>query len=248
MARLSGIATSSTVCSGSRSTPMATNTATSMHKPGDIALLDQRHHHLEDDRDQQPDRRAGRPRPGSAATRRSRRNAHTAPPERSRSPSAGRPARRRPRYRRRMPRKREPNTTDRLTMFGPGRKWHSAKVSLNSSAVIQRCWSTMPRRAQTSTPPKPASDILANAMNSSSRPGWVGGVDGGRIRRRDGGRREIRGHGQNLERGHARRPTQFGVFHASDGERPLAALFFSIFAPYIGGAGFAGYGNKLPSQ
>jgi hypothetical protein len=70
-----------------------------------------------------------------------------------------------------MPRKREPNTTDKLTMFGPGRKWHSAKVSLNSSAVIQRCWSTMPRRAQTSTPPKPASDILANATNSASRPG-----------------------------------------------------------------------------
>src|SRR5215212_3716204 len=75
-----------------------------------------------------------------------------------------------------MPRKREPNTTDRLTMFGPGRKWHSAKVSLNSSAVIQRCWSTMPRRAQTSTPPKPASDILANARNSSSSPGGIGGT------------------------------------------------------------------------
>src|SRR3954469_17544723 len=75
-----------------------------------------------------------------------------------------------------IPRKREPNTTDKLTMFGPGRKWHSANVSLNSSAVIQRCWSTMPRRAQTSTPPKPASDILANATNSSNRLGWVGGV------------------------------------------------------------------------
>src|SRR3954454_19457851 len=75
------------------------------------------------------------------------------------------------------PRKREPNTTDKLTMFGPGRKWHSAKVSLNSSAVIQRCWSTIPRRAQTKTPPKPASDILAKAANSSSRPGGGGGGD-----------------------------------------------------------------------
>ena len=74
-----------------------------------------------------------------------------------------------------MPRKREPNTTDRLTMFGPGKKWHSAKVSLNSSAVIQRCCSTIDRRAQTRTPPKPASDILAKARNSSSRPGWSGG-------------------------------------------------------------------------
>src|SRR5713101_10072740 len=77
------------------------------------------------------------------------------------------------------PRKREPNTTDKLTMFGPGRKWHSAKVSLNSSDVIQRCCSTMPRRAQTSTPPKPASDILANATNSSSRLGGVGVGDVG---------------------------------------------------------------------
>jgi hypothetical protein len=41
------------------------------------------------------------------------------------------------------------------------------------SAVIQRCWSTMPRRAQTRTPPNPASDILANATNSANRPGGV---------------------------------------------------------------------------
>src|SRR6185437_16805306 len=69
------------------------------------------------------------------------------------------------------PRNRAPNTTDRLTMFGPGRKWQSANVSLNSSAVIQRCCSTMPRRANTRTPPKPASDILANATNNANRPG-----------------------------------------------------------------------------
>ena len=72
-----------------------------------------------------------------------------------------------------MPRKREPNTTDRLTMLGPGRKWHSAKVSLNSSALIQRWSSTMARRANTSTPPKPASDILAKATNSVTRLGGV---------------------------------------------------------------------------
>src|SRR6202040_813856 len=76
-----------------------------------------------------------------------------------------------------MPRKRDPNTTLRLTMLGPGRKWHSAKLSLTSSAVIQRCCSTMPRRAQTITPPKPASDILANATNSAIRLG--GGIDVG---------------------------------------------------------------------
>src|ERR1700744_6749571 len=69
------------------------------------------------------------------------------------------------------PRKREPNTKVRLTMLGPGRKWQSAKVSLNSSAVIHLCWSTMPRRAQTRTPPKPASDILAKAIKSVTRLG-----------------------------------------------------------------------------
>src|ERR1700760_2192206 len=76
-----------------------------------------------------------------------------------------------------MPRKREPNTTDRLTMFGPGRKWQSANVSLNSSAVIQRRSSTRPRRAKASTPPKPASDIRANAKNNAIT---VGGLGGGR--------------------------------------------------------------------
>ena len=66
-----------------------------------------------------------------------------------------------------IPRRRDPNTMVKLTIFGPGRKWHSAKVSLNSSAVIQRCCSTMPRRAKGSTPPKPATDILANAKKSA---------------------------------------------------------------------------------
>jgi len=60
-------------------------------------------------------------------------------------------------------------------MFGPGRKWHKAKVSLNSSAVIHPCSSTMPRRAHASTPPKPASDIFANATNNAIRLG-VGDV------------------------------------------------------------------------
>src|SRR5579872_4912815 len=72
-----------------------------------------------------------------------------------------------------MPRRREPNTKVRLTMLGPGRKWQSAKVSLNSSAVIHLCSATMPRRAHTSTPPKPASDIFANATNSLSRLGGL---------------------------------------------------------------------------
>src|ERR1700761_6006546 len=73
-----------------------------------------------------------------------------------------------------MPRNREPNTIVRLTILGPGRKWHSAKVSLNSSAVIQRCCSPRARLANTSPPPNPASDILAKATNSAIR---LGGVD-----------------------------------------------------------------------
>src|SRR6201992_4501780 len=77
-----------------------------------------------------------------------------------------------------MPRNREPKTIVRLTILGPGRKWHSAKVSLNSSAVIQRCCSTMARRAKAKTPPKPDRDILANAANSATRPG---GDDVGRF-------------------------------------------------------------------
>src|SRR3954453_1773216 len=109
------------------------------------------------------------------------------------------------------PRNRDPNTTDRLTMFGPGRKWHSAKVSLNSSAVIQRCWSTMPRRAQTSTPPKPAKDILANATNSSSRPGWFGGIEAGI----SGAGTAADGESEDMLKARTPvrgRPTQFGEF------------------------------------
>ena len=37
----------------------------------------------------------------------------------------------------------------------------------------------MPHRAQTSTPPKPASDILAKATNSAIRPGGVEVADSG---------------------------------------------------------------------
>ena len=43
-----------------------------------------------------------------------------------------------------------------------------AKASLNCSAVNQRRRSTMIRRAQASTPPKPDSDIAAKAVNSSA--------------------------------------------------------------------------------
>src|SRR5512146_2502700 len=69
------------------------------------------------------------------------------------------------------PPKREPNTTEKLITLGPGRNWESAKVSLNSSVVIQRFCSTRARRAQGSTPPKPDTDISAKAKNSSDNEG-----------------------------------------------------------------------------
>ena len=63
-----------------------------------------------------------------------------------------------------------------------------------------------------------------------------------KIRRRNGGRRGIRGHGPKSRTAARPRPTQFGVFPCVP--RPKgqqvdtrAALFFSTFAPYIGGAG-----------
>src|SRR6266567_8659761 len=98
------------------------------------------------------------------------------------------------------PRKRDPNTTLRFTTFGPGRKWQSAKVSLNSSAVIQRCSSTMPRRAKAKTPPKPASDIFANAKNSANTLGGGLVVEAGQSGAGTAAGGESGGMGQNLER------------------------------------------------
>src|SRR5215831_10678193 len=69
------------------------------------------------------------------------------------------------------PPKREPNTTEKLITFGPGRNCERAKVSLNSSVVIQRFCSTRTRRAQGSTPPKPETDIATKARNSSDSEG-----------------------------------------------------------------------------
>src|SRR6266702_1604594 len=148
-----------------------------------------------------------------------------------------------------MPRNREPNTTDRLTMFGPGRKWHSAKVSLNSSAVIQRCWSTMPRRAQTSTPPKPASDILANATNNSIRPGWFGGAKAGRSGDGTAAGGESEAMTQNLEWQSGRGQPNSACSRAicAPKGRQDDTVFLTACTLYWG-CRFAGYGNKLPSQ
>src|SRR5215831_10348925 len=66
------------------------------------------------------------------------------------------------------PRTRTPNTALKLTMFGPGRNWHNARRSLNSSAVIQRLFSTSIRRAHANTPPKLDIETPAKARNKSA--------------------------------------------------------------------------------
>ena len=124
---------------GSRNRPIATNTASMTTSPTTSRRLISGDHHPEHDREQQgrPPRRTRRP--GCAATHRSRRSADTAPPAPSRSRREDRPGPANAAIAPAMPRKRDPNTKVRLTMLGPGRKWHSAKVSLNSSAVIHLC-------------------------------------------------------------------------------------------------------------
>ncbi len=57
------------------------------------------------------------------------------------------------------PAKREPTTIETLTMLGPGSDWQRDRVSVNSSSVSQALRSTSIRRAQGSTPPKPARAI-----------------------------------------------------------------------------------------
>ena len=84
MAMLSGIATSNTAGNGSRSSPIATNTAASTTSADQIALSDQRHHHPENHRYQQADRRAGHAGQNAPQVRRPRRSAHRAPPGQSR--------------------------------------------------------------------------------------------------------------------------------------------------------------------
>src|SRR5258708_1968513 len=92
----------------------------------------------------------------------------------------------------------------------------------------------MPRGAPTSTPPKPASDILANAKKTSTTPAdcWNGCRN---IRLQDGGRRGDPGHGGKLERSfRSIRPCSRAINAPNP---PEPALSFSTFAPYIEGAG-----------
>jgi|ERR1700720_2090098 hypothetical protein len=79
------------------------------------------------------------------------------------------------------PRMRAPKITAKFTILPPGRKAHSAKASLNCSAVNQRRRSTMIRRAQAKTPPNPDSEIAAKAVNSSAMVGCGGAAAAGAL-------------------------------------------------------------------
>src|SRR5690348_18497869 len=66
--------------------------------------------------------------------------------------------------------------TETLTMFGPGRNCESESTSRNSPSVSQRRSSTIMRRANGMTPPKPERPTLRKPKNSVPR-----------VRRRTGG-------------------------------------------------------------
>src|SRR6266436_9850585 len=110
----------------------------------------------------------------------------------------------------------------------------------------------MPRRAQTRTPPKPASDILANAMNSALKPG---GVDAGRSGAGTAAGGESGGMTRDLERRPRKAnpyPACSSLVQARSGTRftpnTLRGTVFLNFCTLYCECRFAGYGNKLPPQ
>src|SRR5437764_12168649 len=90
----------------------------------------------------------------------------------------------------------------------------------------------MPRRAQTSTPPKPASDILAKAMNSAIRLGGTDVGSSGPMIAAGGESGDMDGRFRTVAV-----PRQPDLPGSRARNRPAQALFFSTFAPYIGRAG-----------
>src|SRR5262249_19770443 len=102
------------------------------------------------------------------------------------------------------PPKREPNTTEKFTTFGPGRNCESAKASLNSSDVIQRRCSTIISRAQRSAPPNPEMETITKARKSSESFGRVaveedgGAVDADMRRKATTGRKQRLGSSEQV--------------------------------------------------
>src|SRR6516164_10656348 len=103
----------------------------------------------------------------------------------------------------------------------------------------------MPRLAQTKTPPKPTSDILANATNNAIRVGGLA-VDVERSGAGMAAGGESGGMARNLE-GVPRRANQYsGDFHPESGlVLPKGEVFGSVFLNFCAlywGCRFAGYG------
>ena len=66
----------------------------------------------------------------------------------------------------RAPQNLEPTHTAILITLGPGMIWHTPRIALNSSELNSLSFSTRPRRAQGSTPPKPDKPILLKQIKS----------------------------------------------------------------------------------
>src|SRR5580698_9034014 len=92
------------------------------------------------------------------------------------------------------PRNRAPTATETLMMLPPGRNWHRPRISANSAAVNQRRSSTINRRAQGRTPPKPRTPTMKKPVKS---PATVGGVSAirGALTRLDTDQRGLFHHG-----------------------------------------------------
>jgi len=130
---------------------------------------------------------------------------------------------------------RVPKITAKLTMLPPGRKAHSAKASLNCSAVNQRRRSTIIRRAQARTPPNPDSEIAANTANSSAMVGRGGSTAGGAVGAGGGAAGGTAGAsvGELI-----RSPLSDSDFSGQPGrEASAAGLFSTTIWAYIQGAG-----------
>jgi hypothetical protein len=89
----------------------------------------------------------------------------------------------------------------------------------------------MPRRAQTSTPPKPSSDILANAANGSASPGGDLVTEGEISGRGDGSRRRILRTLSRFKAVAKPGPSQFGVYRS--GMSLLGHCFSQLLPPIL---------------
>src|SRR5581483_9235255 len=112
-----------------------------------------------------------------------------------------------------------------------GRNCDSENASLNSSAVIQRLRSTIIRRAHGSTPPKPETDIVENAIRSSMRLGGLTGASSG-------------GAINHPYRAEKRPTTRFDATFPCKNVRSRPLFFRQGFRPIFRVPERSGYGDK----